>query len=234
MTYELYYWPFLPGRGEFVRLVLVEAGVDWVDVAKLPSEDGGGIGAVLKARKGDLGGMRPYAPPILKAGDLVVAQTANICHFLACRHGLVANDEGSRANALQLALTLADVVAEVHDTHHPLGSSAYYEDQRDEAITASQAFRLDRMPKLLGYFEFVAGEWMLGDDFSYVDLTLFQVLVGLQHAFPNACSQLLPNYPKLTAIRDRVASRPRIAPWLADRQPFNSDGIFRYYAELDA
>jgi len=233
MTYELYYWPFIPGRGEFVRLVLVEAGVEWIDVGKLPKDQGGGIGVIVKARVGALGGMRPYAPPILKADELVLAQTANICHFLACRHGLVGDDEGSRALALQTAMTLADVVSEVHDTHHPLGSGKYYEDQRNEAMVASLGFRTDRMPKLLGYFESIAGEWLLGDAFSYVDLTLFQTLAGLQFAFPRACRRQLANYPKLTAIRDRVAARPRIAAWVAERDPFNNDGIFRYYPELD-
>ena len=34
MRYELYYWPSIQGRGEFIRLTLEEAGADYVDVAR--------------------------------------------------------------------------------------------------------------------------------------------------------------------------------------------------------
>ncbi len=234
MTYELYYWPMLPGRGEYVRLTLVEAGVDWVDVAQQPKEQGGGIPAVLRARAGELGGLPAYAPPILKAGELVISQTANICHFLACRHGLIHDDESSRAMALQLSLTLHDVVTEVHATHHPIAMGKYYEDQRSEAIENARSFREERMPKLLGYFEGVAGEWLLGDYFTYVDLALFQTMAGLEYAFPTEFARQAGDYPRLIAICEKVAARPRIAAWIADRPPFNEHGIFRRYLELDA
>jgi hypothetical protein len=42
--------------------------------------------------------------------------------------------------------------------------------------------------------------------------------------------------PELLALRERVRELPRIAAYLASgrRMPFNQDGIFRRYPELDA
>ena len=186
--YELYYWPTIQGRGEFVRLALEEAGAPYVDVARLPVKKGGGVPALLKAMRGDGTGVEPFAPPFLKAGGLVIAQTANILLYLAPRLGLVPDDEPSRLHAHQLELTISDWVAEVHDTHHPIANSLYYEDQKPEAARRAAAFVSERMPKLMGYFErqisLHGGEYMLGKAFSYVDLSTFQVLAGLAYAFP--------------------------------------------------
>jgi len=228
MRYELYYWPTIQGRGEFVRLVLEEAGAHYDDVAR----GDGGTKKLMRVLK-EKSGVPPFAPPILRAGDLVIAQTANICAFLAARHGLVPNDEGSRAHALQLQLTIADLVAEAHDTHHPLSTGLYYEDQRPAALERSRAFREERMPKFLGYFDrALHGDHLLGE-FSYVDLSLFQALSGLEYAFPKAFQRVAT--PKLLALRDRIAERPRIAAYLASKRriAFNEDGVFRKYPELD-
>jgi glutathione S-transferase len=236
--YELYYWPTIQGRGEFVRLLLEEAGAPYVDVARLPAAEGGGVPAIMKM----LGGghpLLPFAPPILKHGDLVVAQTSNILLYLAPRHGLVPAYEQGRLAANQLMLTIADLVAETHDTHHPIAGSLYYEDQKAEALRRSAAFIRIRVPKFLGYFERVlqdsGGAHLVGNALSYVDLSMFQLLAGLAYAFPRTMARLAPTLPGLMALSDRVASRPRIAAYLSSsrRLPFSEGGIFRRYPELD-
>ena len=223
MSYTLYYWPGLPGRGEFVRLALVEAGAEYVDIARLPAEQGGTSMAVLNAIRGKLPGVPPLAPPILVAGDLVLAQTANICAWVAERHGLVPDDPDQRAQALQLAMTLADWVAETHDTHHPLGTTRYYEDQKEAAIERSEGFRKNRMTKFGGYFERVLERtgtgWLLGDERSYADLSLFQVVRGLQYAFPRASARVFADLPRVSALADSVEQLPRIAAYLASPGP---------------
>ena len=237
--YELYYWPSIQGRGEFVRLVLEEAGAPYLDVARLPTSTRG-MGAMLKLLERGAHGVRPFAPPFLKAGTLLVSQTANIVAFLAVRHRLVPRDEASRLHANALQLTIADLVGEVHDTHHPIGVGLYYEDQKREAKKRGAEFVRERMPKFLGYFERVLkehdGEHLVGTALSYVDLSMFQVMAGLGYAFPRAMARLAPKIPLLIALRDRVAARPRIAAYLASerRLPFNESGIFRHYPELDA
>jgi glutathione S-transferase len=241
-TYELYYWPSIQGRGEFVRLALEEGGASWVDVARLPAKRGGGIRAIERAVAGDLGATRPFAPPILKAGAIVVAQTAAILDFVAPRLGLVPPDDASRLEAHQHQLTIMDFVAEVHDTHHPISTALYYEDQRREAKKNAAAFLEHRVPKYLGFFESVLAEnkksrsrFVVGRDLSYVDLSLFQVVEGMSYAFPSAFEGYSTSIPRLMELHLRVASRPRVAAYLASdrRIPFNEMGIFRRYPELD-
>jgi glutathione S-transferase len=237
MRYELYYWPSIQGRGEFVRLALEEGDADYVDVARLPQ---GGTAALMPALEGKSLGRAPFAPPFLKAGRLVIAQTANILHWLAPRHGLVPKNDAARVWANQLQLTVADWLVEAHDTHHPLGGAFYYEDQKPEALRRAASFTGSRLPKFLGYFERLLarekGGWLLGKALSYPDLSLFQMIAGLRYAFPRAMERLEPKHPRAVALHDRVASRPRIAAYLAStrRIAFNQHGIFRHYPELDA
>jgi glutathione S-transferase len=234
--YELFYWPEIQGRGEFIRLALEDAGASYVDVARQPKSAGGGYPALFAALEGKLGGARPFAPPILRAGKLVIAQTANILHFLGPRIGLAPAREEARVTLLQHQLTIADLVGEVHDTHHPIASSLYYEDQKAEARRRAAAFIKERMPKFLGYFEsLLEGKWLFGRSATYVDLSLFQVLEGLAYAFPKSFARLEKKIPRALALRDRVAARPRLAAYLASdrRVPFNEEGIFRHYPELD-
>jgi glutathione S-transferase len=237
MRYELYYWPSIQGRGEFVRLALEEAGAGYTDVARLPKR---GVPALMRLLEGKSEGRLPFAPPILKAQKLVIAQTANILLWLAPRHGLVPKSEAARLWAHQLQLTIADWLVEVHDTHHPLGAAFYYEDQKPESKRCAANFTATRLPKFLGYFERVLererGGWLLGKAFSYADLSLFQMVAGLRYAFPRAMGRLEPKYPRAVALHDRVASRPRIAAYLATKRriAFNEQGIFRHYPELDA
>jgi glutathione S-transferase len=237
MRYELYYWPSIQGRGEFVRLALEEAGAAYDDVARLKA----GVPALTRLLQGGPDARPPFAPPFLKAGKRVIAQTANILQWLAPRHGLVPKAEAARIWAHQLQLTIADWLVEVHDTHHPIGGAFYYEDQKPESKRRSAHFTAERLPKFLGYFERLlahrtSGGWLLGGTFSYVDLSLFQVLAGLRYAFPRTMERLAPRHPRSAALHDRVASRPRVAAYLASprRIAFNQHGIFRHYPELDA
>lgn len=237
MTYELYYWAGIQGRGEFVRLALEEAGAEYVDVARRP----GGEQTMMRMLTGDESGRAPFAPPFLKAGDLVIAQTANILLYLGARHSLAPSDEAGRLWAHQLQLTIADFVDEIHDTHHPIASNLYYEDQQREAKARAADFVMSRAPKYLGYFERVLGrneashEHLVGAELTYPDLSLFQIVAGLRYAFPRMMEKLEPKYPRVVAVHDGVAARPRIAAYSASdrRIPFNQHGIFRHYPELD-
>jgi glutathione S-transferase len=236
MRYELYYWSGIQGRGEFVRLALEEAGADYVDVARQDES------AMLRLLNGEEIPRPPFAPPFLRAGRLVIGQTANILLYLGPRLGLVPVDEAGRLWAHQLQLTIADFVDEAHDTHHPIASSLYYDEQKPEAQRRAADFRQRRIPKYLGYFERVLArnpegdEHLVGDRLSYPDLSLFQIVAGLRYAFPATMAQQEKSYPRVVALYDRVAARPRIAAYLASprRIPFNEHGIFRRYPELDA
>lgn len=240
MTYELYYWHGIQGRGEFVRLALEEAGVGYIDISREEGPDQG-TDSMLTILKHGAEGFIPFAPPFLKDGDAVISHVANILMYLGPRHGLVPADEPSRYQANSLQLTITDLVAEVHDTHHPLSTGLYYEDQKDAAKTRSKTFIEERIPKFLGYFERVlssnpagAGH-SIGRGTSYVDLSLFQIVEGLNYAFPRAMKGYASNYPLLAALRDTVAARPNIARYLQSerRLDFNENGIFRHYPELD-
>jgi len=238
MRYELYYWDGIQGRGEFVRLALEEAAADYVDVAREP----GGQGSMLRLLDGEQVEHPPFAPPFLRAGELLIGQTANILFYLGPHLDLAPADEPGRLWAHQLQLTVADLVDEAHDTHHPIASSLYYADQRPEAKRRTADFLKARVPKYLGYFEKVVARNKAGDThlvgarLSYPDLSLFQVVAGLRYAFPKAMARLEPSYPRVVALHDRVAARPRIAAYLASarRLPFNEHGIFRRYPELES
>jgi glutathione S-transferase len=237
MAYELYYWPEIQGRGEFVRLALEEAGAKYVDVARQKAD--GGVPAMMTLLDGEEVKHPPFAPPFLRSGRLVIGQTANILLFLGTRHGLAPGSEAGRLWTHQLQLTIADLVGEVHDTHHPIASSLYYEDQRPEAKRRAAGFRQSRMPKYLGYFEGVlersSGKYLLGRRLTYADLSLFQIIEGLRYAFPKATARLEKKIPRMIDLHDAVASRPRVKAYLASerRIAFNEQGIFRRYTELD-
>jgi glutathione S-transferase len=241
VTYQLYYWPGLQGRGEFVRLALEEAGADYVDVARLPKDQGGGVGALMKAMADPKQALPPFAPPFLADGDLVVSHVANILAYLAPRLGLAPEGEALRIFAAGLQLTITDLVGEAHDTHHPISSGLYYEDQKEPARARSADFIVSRLPKYLGYFERVlrrnpeGPEHAMGDSLTTVDLSLFQVVAGLTYAFPRGIAPFAEACPLLSRLCDAVAARPNIAAYLkSDRRiPFNETGVFRYYPELD-
>ncbi|MGH0029919.1 MAG: glutathione S-transferase [Myxococcota bacterium] len=237
--YDLYYWPNIAGRGEFVRLVLEEAAEPYRDVGRLPAEQGGGVEAVAAFWAGKNEGPPVFAPPVLVQGPLVLSQTAAICHFLGTRHDLAPRDEVEQARALALQLTIADLVVETHDTHHPISAWLHYEDQQDEAKRRASHFVSQRLPRFLQYFERVlvdnGGNVLVGDGLSHADLGLFQTLEGLAWAFPRGFAQASEATPGILALGERVRERPRIAAYLASerRVPFNQEGIFRRYPELD-
>ena len=234
MRYQLYYWPSIQGRGEYVRLALEDAGAGYDDVAR----GKGGTGAMMKMMEGHKG-TPPFAPPFLKAGQLVIGQTANILLYLGARHGLAPKADAGKFWLHQLQLTIADFVMEIHDTHHPLGSSLYYEDQKAPAKKRTEEFWSSRVPKYLGYFEDLVkangGAFVTGRRLTYVDLSLFQIVEGLRYAFPKRMQAFEKQVPRLIALHDRVAERPNIKAYLASerRIPFNEDGIFRRYKALD-
>ncbi len=238
MRYELYYWPTIQGRGEFVRLALEEAGADYVDVARKATKSGG-VPRMMTFLDGQRIKHPPFAPPFLKSGKLIIAQTANILLFIGMHHRLAPRDEAGRLWTHQLQLTIADFLIEIHDTHHPIASRLYFEDQRREAKRRAADFLKYRAPKFLTYFERVlergGGNWLLGGKLTYADLSLFQIVEGLRYGFPKALSRLENKLPRVVALHDRVAKRPRIAAYLASerRIAFNELGIFRHYDELD-
>jgi len=246
VLYRLYYWPGLQGRGEYVRLALEEAAARYLDVALVPPERGGGVPALERFLEGSDIARPPFAPPFLQAGRQLIGQTANILLFLGPRLNLAPRDEAGRLWTHQLQLTLADFVTEIHDTHHPLGSGLYYEQQKAVARRRSRDFIAHRLPKFLSYFETVierngaqrngAGHaWMVGRSLSYVDLSVAQVIAGLHYAFPKAARARLRRCKRLRALHEAVFMRPKIERYLNSgrRVAFNNDGIFRHYPELE-
>lgn len=237
--FELIYWPTLPGRGEFVRLVLEEAGAAYVDVARESDDRDAAMAGVAAYREGTAGGRPVFAPPILKHGEFMLAQTAAICDYLGEQFALAGSTAEDRWVAREHMLTILDCVDEVHDTHHPISSAEFYEDQKPEAARKAQTFVSARLPARLGYFERVlarsGSDWLLGKPFSYPDLGLFQLVLGLSYAFPKAMAIHLPNYVSVGELTARVKARPNVARYLASarRLSFNEYGIFRAYPELD-
>ena len=236
MIYELYYWPGIQGRGEYVRLALEEAGAEYVDIALRPDA----VAEMQAFLEGPGIERPPYAPPFLKAGKQLIGQTSNILLFLGGRLGLAPRDAAGRLWTHQLQLTLADFIDEIHDVHHPLGPTLYYEDQKPESKRRAAEFLASRMPKYLDYFERVlernrAGRgWLVGGKATYADLSLAQVVAGLEYAFPRSTPRALADRPRIAALRARAFARPRIRRYLASKRrlPFNNDDLFRRYPEL--
>jgi glutathione S-transferase len=239
MKYELYYWPHIQGRGEYVRLALEEGEADYVDVARLPESEGGGRPAVARILQDASNTHPPFAPPLLKAGKLIVSHSANVLQYLGPRLGLVPKAEAQRLWAHGLQLTMTDFVREAHDVHHPIANSLYYEDQKTEALRRSGHFKAERLTKFLNYFETAlsrsGGKYMLGKSLSYVDLSMFQVMASLNYAFPKAMAGMQAKIPRLNALYDQIAARPRIAKYIASpaRLPFSTHDLMRLYPELD-
>ncbi len=234
MSYRLFYWPQIQGRGEFVRLALEAAGIDYDDVARRTGAEG--LMSDMAARRG----RAPFAPPYLDADGLVIAQVADILLYLGDRHGLAPSNIADRYWIHQVQLTIADLVAEVHDVHHPVDLGAYYEEQKDEAARRAGVFRAARLPKFLDWLEGAAeanaGEWLIDHRWTYADTSLFQVIEGLRYMFPRRMATLAPRYPALARVHGLVAALPGVRAYLSSerRIPFNTQGIFRHYAELDA
>ncbi len=241
MAYEFYYWPSIQGRGEFVRLALEEAGAEYIDVARRPESEGGGVATLMAFLEREDITCPPFAPPFLKDGDVLIGQTAAILLYLGDRHGLAPRDEAKRLWVHQIQLTIADLVGEAHDTHHPLSGDFYYENQKPEALRRAKHFREERIPKFLGWFEGIlarnpedAGQ-LVGSAVTYADLSLFQIVEGLLYAFPRRMQRTLIDVPRVAALHRAIAQHPRIRAYLDSnrRIAFNEQGIFRHYPELD-
>ena len=242
MTYELHYWPTIQGRGEFVRLALEAAGAPYIDVARGAEDSGRGTPAMLDWMEDDTVVHPPFAPPFLKDGAVMVGQTAAILHYLAPQLKLVARSEQARVWTQQIQLTISDMVTEAHDTHHPVDTGSYYEDQKPEALRRAREFCSTRMPKFLNWFESIVvrnpagSRHLVGGKLSYADLSLFQLVEGLRYAFPHAAKRALAQTPAVMQLHDRIAALPKVAAYLRSerRIPFNEQGIFRHYPELDS
>jgi glutathione S-transferase len=234
MAYRLWYWPTIQGRGEFVRLPLEAAGIAYHDCAREKRAEALIANMASHDRHG------PFAPPYLELDGMIVAQVANILMFLGERHELAPSNMADRLWLNELQLTVSDFVAEVHNVHHPISMSSYYEDQKDAAIEASKDFRAERIPKFLGYFEAAlnahVGDWLIDHRWTYVETSLFQIVEGLRYMFPRRMAAIEGDYPSLIRVHGQIADLPGIRAYLkTDRRiPFNTDGIFRHYPELDA
>jgi len=241
MAYELHYWPSIQGRGEFVRLALEAAGAPYIDVARGSAASGQGVPAMQRVMQDASLTHPPFAPPFLKDGDMLVGQTAAILHYLAPQLKLVARSEQARVWTQQIQLTIADMVTEAHDTHHPIAASLHYEDQQPEALRRAREFCRARLPKFLQWFESIVvrnpagSRHLVGGKLSYADLSLFQLIEGLRYAFPKATQSALARTPGVVQLHDRIAALPKVAAYLRSerRIPFNEQGIFRRYPELD-
>lgn len=242
MAYQLHYWPSIQGRGEFVRLALEAAGVPYVDVARGDTANGQGLPALFHYLQDESVARPPFACPVLVDGQQVIGQTAAILLYLGPRLKLVGASVADRLWTHQIQLTIADAVDEAHNTHHPVGTGLYYEDQKAEASQAAKEFRTERIPKFLGWLETVLArnpkgdKHLVGARLSYADLSLFQLVEGLLYAFPKATTRALKTTPLVLALHERVAQQARVSAYLSSerRIPFNEDGIFRHYPELDA
>ncbi|MXO84844.1 glutathione S-transferase [Altererythrobacter aurantiacus] len=237
MSYDLWYWPSIQGRGEFVRLFMAAAGIEWRDCAR--EKDAEALLDDMDERKEK--GFAPYAPPYLVDGDFAIAQVAHIVTWLSEKHDIGAADEADKLHLIQLQLDITDIVEEVHSVHHPVASSLYYDDQKDAAEQAAEKFREERIPKYFDHFEQAlgvkdGGPFSLGSTWSHFDTSLFQLVEGLEYAFPRRMAAIKDDYPMIFACRDAVALIDGLAAYVAseDRIPFNEDGIFRHYPELDA
>jgi glutathione S-transferase len=235
MVYRLYYWDGLQGRGEFVRLALEAAGAEYEDVGRADAP------AMMAILESETETSLPFAPPFLQDGELIIPHVANILMYLGPKLGLAPKNKNLQFVANGLQLTITDFVAEVHDTHHPISTSAFYEAQKKAAKARTKDFLQNRLPKFLGYFERMAArnpastKFIVGGRLSYVDLSLFQVIAGLQYAFPKAMRGFGKQYPKLAALNKRISNQKPVAAYLKSerRLPFSESGVFRHYPELD-
>ncbi|KAL8377496.1 hypothetical protein RB595_008259 [Gaeumannomyces hyphopodioides] len=241
--FHLIYWPGFPGRGEFVRIALEEAGIAYKDTAHQVD----GMSVMQAQLAGDDKNPPVFAVPALRHGDVLISQTPNILQYLGEVAGLAptaAAGGAGRHHVHALALTALDGFGdEVHGTHHPVDVAAYYDDQRAEALRYARVYVGGRLPKFLAYFEGVlaaptsgAGPWLYGGRLTYADLALYHGLDGVHFAFPKAVAKAKESgkYGRVFALYDAVKERPNIKAYLAsERRQKYSDGLFRYYPELD-
>ncbi|MXO64197.1 glutathione S-transferase [Altericroceibacterium endophyticum] len=237
MVYDFWYWPTLPGRGDFIRYPLEAAQIPYTDCAR-DAEDGfAAVAEHLEAKQG----CHAFAVPLLETGSESIAQTANILLFLNQEHGLGPSDAAGMRYLNQLQCDIADITEEVHAVHHPISTAFYYEDQRDAAIQSAEKFREQRIPKYLAHFERIAnahdGDWLLeGDSWSTGDTSIAYLLDGLHFMFPLRMAALQSDYPTIHQIQQKTFALEYLDAYRASDRcaAFGTEGIFRNYPELDA
>ncbi|SMY24333.1 unnamed protein product [Zymoseptoria tritici ST99CH_1A5] len=248
--YEILYHPGIPGRGEFIRLAFEVTGTPYTDIANSQKD---GYATVQKTCMNTTStaseGSNPpmFAPPALripgagKNGEaLVIAQTSNILLYLSEKLSLLPEgDENGKYFVNQLVLTALDLNNEIHDTHHPIGPSLYYEDQKDASLLKAKDVRENRIPKFLSYFERVLkgngdGKYLVGERVTTADVTVWQVLDGLQFAFPKEMAVRRKEFEALFKWYEGFKEEKGLKAYLGSerRLPY-SQGVFRYYPELD-
>ncbi|UKZ79166.1 hypothetical protein TrVFT333_006916 [Trichoderma virens FT-333] len=225
--YELIYWPGIPGRGEVVRLLFEDAGVAYIDTAKGDNAVPTTLSYMDSSNLGDEKNPPVFAPPVLKHGELVINQLSNILLYLAPKLGLGPASGDGVYHLNSIALTILDgLCVEVHDTHHPIATHKYYEDQKEEAKLRAKAFREERLPKYLTYVQRLLDAKTSGEG----------CLDGTKFAFPQTVEKLKKSgkYDGVFKLYDAVKERPNIKAYLeSDKRIDYSDGIWRHYPELE-
>lgn len=236
MSYQLWYWPDIPGRGEFIRLPMEAAGIAYSEPARTAADGLAAVAAYLET----LDQQPAFAVPLLDTGSEQIAQTPNILAFLGEEHGIGPAGAAQRRYLNQLQIDMADFAEEMHSTHHPVSAYLYYEDQKAEAARVAEAFRTDRVGKYLAHFERAArtsdGDWLVGDEWSCGDTSMAQLLDGLCYAFPRRMAILAPEFRKLQTIRRKISALAGIVSYRQSSrwQAFNQEGLLRHYPEHDA
>ncbi|EJU05030.1 glutathione S-transferase C-terminal-like protein [Dacryopinax primogenitus] len=248
--YILHYWGGIPGRGEYVRLAFEYAGVSYTD-----SNDSAKLLKTLRSTSPS-----HFAPPMLELPNgKILSQTPAILNYLAPKLGLAGEKGNLLKNAVedddereeaefersivnQLVLTALDLCVEAHDSHHPIASSLYYEDQKQEALRRAEDFLKLRIPKYLAHFEEtlrknkVSHSHLVGKTTTTADLVLFHVVDGLLYAFPRRMGALDKGgkYKRVLKLHEKIMAEGGIKEYVESgrRRKFGV-GLFRHYPELD-
>lgn len=248
--YKLLYHPGLPGRGEYIRLAFEATSTPYTDVSNTSQAGIGEVYGTLSPQS--LGeGLNPpkFAPPMLRVGgagpngsDLLISQTSNVLLYLGRKLGLSGESEAEGYWVNEVVLTGLDFCNDCHDTHHPIATGMFYEDQKDEALKKASDFRENRIPKFLGYFERVLrgngaraqGKYLVGKGLTAADLVVWQVVDGVRYAFPKEMEARMKEFEGVWEFYESLKGESWLEEYLAsERRLKYGDGIFRYYKELD-
>lgn len=221
-TWKLYYWDMCPGRGEYVRIVFEEAGVQFL-------EDRDNI--LEKVIKGGMEGFPAFAPPVITRGDFKLSQTPVICEYLGKHFNLYPASDTDVWHARQINLTIHDFQADGRNVFHAKQFTASYFGQEAETQGHIDWFRKERLPRWLLYFEKLlqandnGRSFVIGDKLTYVDLGLLQVLRNAANQFSDEWIKM--DIPLIKAFKQRMEARPNLAAYFkSDRcQPFEGNSM---------